>query len=101
VVAMGTWCSDSHEQIPRLQAVLLALGQQSPFDPPHLLGVDRSKAIDSKLYLYGVVELVPTVVVTAAGSEVGKIVETPKSGSVEEDLVRILAPIEGWALPNE
>lgn len=101
VVAMGTWCGDSHEQIPRLQAILLALGQQSPFDPPRLLGLDRSKTIDSSLYPFGVVELVPTIVVTAAGSEVGRIVETPKSGSVEEDLVRILAPIEGWVLPNE
>ena len=101
VVAMGTWCSDSHEQIPRLQATLLALGPQSPFDPPRLLGLDRSKTIDPKVYSYGTVELVPTIVVTAGGSEVGRIVETPKSGNVEEDLVRILAPIEGWVLPNE
>jgi hypothetical protein len=47
-----------------------------------------------------VVELVPTVVVTAGGSEVGRIVETPKSGSIEEDLVRILGQVEGWELPN-
>jgi cyclophilin family peptidyl-prolyl cis-trans isomerase len=101
VVAMGTWCGDSREQIPRLQAILLALGQRSPFEPPRLFGLDRSKTIDSKLYPYGAVELVPTIVVTTGGSEVGRIVETPKSGSVEEDLVRILAPIEGWVLPNE
>ena len=100
-VAMGTWCSDSHEQIPRLQAILTALGERSPFEAPRLIGIDRSKAIDAKVFPYGIVELVPTIVVTAGGSEVGRIVETPKSGSVEEDLVRILAPIEGWALPSE
>jgi cyclophilin family peptidyl-prolyl cis-trans isomerase/HEAT repeat protein len=100
VVAMGTWCGDSREQIPRLQAVLSALGERSPFDPPRLVGVDRSKATDAKLYRYGVVELVPTVVVTVGGSEVGRIVEAPKSGSIEEDLVRILAQVEGWELPN-
>jgi cyclophilin family peptidyl-prolyl cis-trans isomerase/HEAT repeat protein len=99
-VAMGTWCSDSREQIPRLQAVLQALGPHSPFDPPRLVGLDRSKSVDAKLFPYGPVELVPTIVVTAGGSEVGRIVETPKSGSIEEDLVRILAPIEGWELPN-
>jgi cyclophilin family peptidyl-prolyl cis-trans isomerase/HEAT repeat protein len=99
-VAMGTWCGDSREQIPRLQAVLLALGERSPFETPRLVGVDRSKSIDAKLYPYGVVELVPTVVVTVGGSEVGRIVETPKSGSIEEDLVRILAPVEGWELPS-
>jgi cyclophilin family peptidyl-prolyl cis-trans isomerase len=100
LVAMGTWCGDSREQVPRLQAVLSALGERSPFDPARLVGVDRSKAIDAKLYPYGVVELVPTVVVTVGGSEVGRIVEEPKSGSIEEDLVRILAPVEGWELPN-
>jgi cyclophilin family peptidyl-prolyl cis-trans isomerase/HEAT repeat protein len=100
LVAMGTWCGDSREQIPRLQAVLSALGERSPFDPARLVGVDRSKAIDAKLYPYGVVELVPTVVVTVAGAEVGRIVEAPKSGSIEEDLVRILAQVEGWELPN-
>ena len=99
-VAMGTWCPDSREQIPRLQAVLAALGKSSPFDPARLAGLDRGKSIDTKLYPYGPVELVPTIVVTAGGSEVGRIVETPKSGSVEEDLVRILAPLEGWELPN-
>ena len=101
IVAMGTWCGDSHEQIPHLQAVLSALGDRSPFDAPRLVGTDRSKSIDAKLYPYGVVELVPTIVVTAGASEVGRITESPKSGSIEEDLVRILAPVEGWELPNE
>jgi cyclophilin family peptidyl-prolyl cis-trans isomerase/HEAT repeat protein len=101
VVAMGTWCSDSREQIPRLQAVLSALGERSPFEAPRLLGVDRGKTIDPKVYPFGPVELVPTIVVTAGGSEVGRIVEAPKSGTIEEDLVRILAPIEGWDVANE
>jgi hypothetical protein len=99
-VAMGTWCSDSREQIPRLQAVLAALGERSPFDAPRLVGLDRSKSIDAKLYPFGAVELVPTIVVTAGGAEIGRIVETPKSGSIEEDLVRILAPVEGWEIPG-
>ena len=99
VVAMGTWCPDSREQIPRLEAVLAALGKASPFDAPRLVGVDRSKAADPASYPFGPVELVPTIVVTAGGAEVGRIVETPKSGRIEEDLVRILAPIEGWEVP--
>ncbi|HQT93979.1 MAG TPA: HEAT repeat domain-containing protein [Thermoanaerobaculaceae bacterium] len=99
MVAMGTWCSDSRTQIPRLQAVLAALGKGSPFDAPRLVGVDRSKAADPALYPFGPVDLVPTIVVTAGGAEVGRIVETPKSGRIEEDLVRILAPIEGWEVP--
>jgi hypothetical protein len=98
---MGTWCGDSREQIPRLFAVLGALGERSPFEPPLLLAIDRSKAVDATAFPFGKVELVPTIVVTIGGSEVGRIVETPSSGSVEGDLVRILAAIEGWVVPEE
>jgi hypothetical protein len=98
---MGTWCGDSRDQVPRMQAILAALGARSPFEPPRLLGIDRSKSADAKAFPFGKVELVPTIVVTAGGAEIGRIVETPKSGSVEEDLVRILAPVEGWQLPDE
>jgi len=92
-VAMGTWCSDSHEQIPRLKKVLAELGERSPFTSLRLWGVDRSKELD---WPYGAVELVPTIVVTFEGAEVGRIVETPASGALERDLVRLLAPLEGW-----
>lgn len=98
-VAMGTWCGDSREQLPRLQAVLARLGAASPFEAPRFIGVDRSKQAPADLYSFGDVDLVPTIVVSMEGSEVGRIVETPTSGSIEGDLVRILAPLEGW--PSE
>jgi len=98
-VAMGTWCGDSREQIPHLQAILAALGDASPFAPPLLVGGDRSKAYPPDRFPFGAVERVPTIVVTLEGAEVGRIVETPASGSLEEDLVAILAPYEGWELP--
>lgn len=101
VVALGTWCGDSREQIPRLQAILAALGERSPFAAVRLLGVDRSKWIDREMYPFGAVELVPTIVVTTGGSEIGRIVETPASGRIEKDLVSILAPVEGWELPED
>jgi cyclophilin family peptidyl-prolyl cis-trans isomerase/HEAT repeat protein len=97
-VAMGTWCGDSREQVPRLQKVLAALGKKSPFAPPRLLGVDRSKSIDATEWPYGAVELVPTIVISTGGSEIGRISESPASGRIEEDLVRILAPVEGWTV---
>jgi len=95
-VAMGTWCSDSREQLPRLQAVLARLGDASPFETPRLIGIDRGKQAPEALFPFGEVELVPTIVVSLEGSEVGRIVETPASGSIEGDLVHILAPLEGW-----
>lgn len=96
-VAMGTWCSDSHEQIPRLQRVLADLGEASPFTSLRLTGVDRSKELP---WAHGAVELVPTIVVTFEGTEVGRVVETPASGVLERDLVRLLAPLEGWPDPD-
>jgi len=98
IVALGTWCGDSREQVPRLQAILAALGDRSPFVELRLVGVDRSKWIDRTLYRFGQVEAVPTIVVTAGGGEIGRIVETPASGKIEKDLARILAPVEGWKL---
>jgi cyclophilin family peptidyl-prolyl cis-trans isomerase len=98
-VAMGTWCSDSRELVPHLQAILAALGKDSRFGVPHLIGMDRSKEIDHGLYPFGPVEGVPTIVVTVGTTEIGRVVESPKSGSLEEDLVRILAPVEGWEMP--
>jgi cyclophilin family peptidyl-prolyl cis-trans isomerase len=100
VVAMGTWCGDSREQIPRLLHLLAELGEASPFAAPLLVGADRTKSYPAALFPFGAVERVPTIVVTLEGAEVGRIVETPASGSLEEDLATILAPLEGWQVPS-
>jgi cyclophilin family peptidyl-prolyl cis-trans isomerase/HEAT repeat protein len=99
-VAMGTWCGDTRDQVPRLLTVLAALGAGSPFEAPRLVGTDRTKLAPASQFPFGDVELSPTIVVSIAGHEVGRIVETPTSGSIEGDLVRILAPIEGWPLED-
>lgn len=100
VVAMGTWCGDSREQTPRLQAILAALGTRSPFAAPRLIGIDRSKQAPAS-WRFGAVEKVPTIAVTYGGALVGSIVETPVSGTLEQDLVNILAPLEGWEVTRE
>ncbi|MFN3413499.1 MAG: hypothetical protein ACK42L_05505 [Thermoanaerobaculum sp.] len=99
---MGTWCSDSREQVPKLLKIHEVLGQQSPFSQITLLGVDRGKkVVPQALFPFGPVERVPTMVVTFGGAAGGWVVETPLSPTLEEDLVRILAPLEGWELPDE
>jgi len=99
-VAMGTWCSDSRVQVPRLEKVLDALGERSPFERPTLIGIDRSKTTLPEQWSYGTVELVPTMVISAGGAEIGRIVETPATGSIEKDLVTMLSAIEGFPLPE-
>jgi len=64
------------------------------------VGTDRTKLAPVSQFPFGDVELSPTIVVSIEGHEVGRIVETPTSGSIEGDLVRILAPIEGWPLED-
>lgn len=99
-VAMGTWCSDSRALVPALEKVVDALGDGSALARPRLLGIDRAKATLAVEWPFGPVELVPTVVVSSGGVELGRIVETPASGRVERDLVNILAAIEGFPLPE-
>jgi cyclophilin family peptidyl-prolyl cis-trans isomerase/HEAT repeat protein len=99
-VAMGTWCGDSREQIPRLQAILAALGARSPFKEMRLIGIDRSKQAPAS-WRFGAVEKVPTIAVSFGGAAIGSIVETPASGTLEQDLVNILGSLEGWEPAHE
>lgn len=86
-IVLGTWCSDSREQIPRLLKTLDFLNY--PADKIQMFAVDRNKKaggydIDSLK-----IELVPSIILYKADAEVGRIVEAPQI-SLEEDLVDII-----------
>jgi thiol-disulfide isomerase/thioredoxin len=90
VVLMGTWCDDSHLQIPRLYKTLEAVS--FPANQCKVYGVDREKqtlGIESKLYQ---LFKVPTIIVFKGQQEIGRIVETPTK-SIEADIVAIIEPI--------
>ncbi len=97
---LGTWCSDSRREVPRLQRVLDEVGGDR--FRQRLIGVDRSKWIGEHGELVRVigaraVELVPTIVVVdGTGQEMGRIVERAEV-PIEQLLVEILAPSEGWS----
>jgi peptidylprolyl isomerase/peptidyl-prolyl cis-trans isomerase B (cyclophilin B) len=78
LTVLGTWCSDSEREIPRLQRVLDELASDRMVH--RMVGVDRTKRIDVGSFpaeLVGPVERVPTVVVVdGQGQELGRIVET-------------------------
>ena len=94
-VFLGTWCGDSRVQITRLfMTIELAGGADAlPFSV-RFIGVDRAKhALDETTNIDLTegrdIRFVPTVIVSRAGTEVGRIVEHP-TRSIEEDLHDLL-----------
>lgn len=86
-IVLGTWCSDSREQIPRLFKILDHIKYSE--NNIQMFCVDRKK----KAGEYDVddlrIELVPTIIIYKDSEEIGRIIETPKM-SLEEDMVDII-----------
>lgn len=87
VVLFGSWCSDSHLQLPHLYKIVQ--DAQMPPEKVTLYGFDRAKkARDTEDRIFHL-ERVPTIIVLKNHREVGRIVETPRK-SLEKDLVEII-----------
>jgi thiol-disulfide isomerase/thioredoxin len=86
VIFMGTWCSDSHDVIPKLYKVL----EQAYYKGKYLMyGTDLAKTTKTDAYkVYGIT-LVPTIILMKNGKEAGRITESVKT-SVEGDLAEII-----------
>ncbi|HOW24348.1 MAG TPA: thioredoxin family protein [Bacteroidales bacterium] len=86
-VVMGSWCSDSQEQVPRFIKILDQL--HFPEDRMTIICVDRKK----KTILTDIqplnIQLVPTFIFYREGAEAGRIVETPAE-TLEKDILRIV-----------
>jgi predicted peptidase len=99
LVVLGTWCSDSHREVPRLWKILETVG--FPRESVRLLAVERAKATaDSTLSQelldwsknvrdYYAIKAVESIIVYRGGVELGRIVEAPAK-SIEADLLAIL-----------
>lgn len=90
-VFLGTWCSDSQREVPRLYKILDYLA----FDKAQLdvVGLDnhpdrykQSPLGEEKVWN---IEYVPTIIILKEGVEIGRIVESPVV-SLEKDLLEIL-----------
>ena len=86
VVVLGTWCSDSQREFPRLIKILEAIN--FPMQNLAIYGVNRKKTRPVKIVRAYSITNVPTIVVLKDNTVVGKIVETPKV-SLEYDLLNM------------
>ncbi len=87
-LVLGTWCSDSKSYVPRLMRALRDAGNDKL--QVKLVGVDNQfhKPVDTVQPRQ--ITNVPTVIIERDGHEIGRIVETPASKTIEEDLAAIL-----------
>lgn len=89
-IIMGTWCSDSQEEVPRFLQVLLT-AEVDVLKPEimEIISVDRNKeAGDVNIKKYDI-EKIPTFIIYRNGKEIGRIVER-FNNRPETDLLEIL-----------
>jgi len=87
VVFMGTWCSDSHNLIPKLEKVLQLTAY--PMQQYTMYGVDLKKKTIAKTTDNYNITLVPTIILLKGRQEIGRITESVKT-SIEADLADII-----------
>lgn len=86
-IVMGTWCSDSHREVPRFFKILKYLGVSSEY--VKMIAVDRNKKGLNNEVEGLEIELVPTFIFYSDQKEIGRIVESPTK-TLEVDLANIL-----------
>ncbi len=85
---LGTWCEDSHREFPRLVKILKATGY--PEAKMTIIAVNRKKESPNGEEGQFNIQKVPTIIVKKYGKEIGRIIEFPKSGFIEKDLLEII-----------
>jgi len=87
-VFMGTWCPDSHNEIPRLFSIL----EEADYDQDHLTvyTLDRNKQSEEKVEKGKNILNVPTIIFYQDGKEVNRFVESPRE-SLARDMAKIVS----------
>ncbi|RYE26390.1 MAG: thioredoxin [Sphingobacteriales bacterium] len=87
IVALGTWCEDSQNLVPKLYKTLNESGY--PISQITMIGVDRAKTAKHNEHEHYNIKFVPTIILLKDGKEIGRIVETVQK-SIETDLVTLI-----------
>jgi len=88
-IVMATWCSDSRREVPRFLRILDELNF-NPSTDLKIICVDRNrKGIGNEVNGLNV-ELVPTIIISQKGKELGRIIESPKL-TLEKDLLGMIS----------
>lgn len=87
-VVMGTWCEDSHREVPRFFKIIEELNH--PENKLTIIAVNRKKEAPNGEEGPLNIQRVPTFIIQKYGKEIGRITESPKSGYLERDLIEIL-----------
>lgn len=90
VLVLGTWCSDSKFEVPRMFKVLDSLN--IPSARIDIYGVDRMKKSDGNETAAFAIVKVPTLIVYNGEKEIGRIVEKPRE-TIETDLGNMLRTV--------
>lgn len=87
-VVLGTWCEDSHREVPRLMKILETVN--FPDQKLTLIAVNRKRESPGGEESVYNIQKVPTIIVQKYGKEIGRIIESPSTGYLERDLLEIL-----------
>lgn len=88
-VFLGTWCGDSHREVPRLMKILDLL--KYPENKVVLIALNRKKEGPNGEETSYSIKRVPTIILEKHGKEIGRIIESPQStGFLEKDLLEII-----------
>lgn len=83
-VYLGTWCSDSRNNVPKFIKILDRLETKVPVN---YYNVPRKAGKEVKYFIEDLkVERVPTFIFYRDGKEIGRIIENPKNSLVEDFL---------------
>lgn len=87
LVFMGTWCEDSHRELPKFVRILEAA--EYPVEAVEMVAMTRDKTTPQEYEAGLNITNIPTIIFYKDGEELGRIVEFPVE-DLESDMLKIL-----------